>query len=129
VGLLVHDGFKDHWGRARPMDVQAFGGSKVYHAPLRPTDQCARNCSFVSGHAAGGFALMAIGMLGSRRTRWRWWRAGMVAGGLVGMARIVEGRHFLGDIVFAGLLIWLVCLLLRELWLGLRLERRRRKAA
>lgn len=120
VGLLVHDGLKDNWGRARPMDVQAFGGSKIYHAPLRPTDQCERNCSFVSGHAAGGFALMAIGMLGSRRTRWRWWSAGMVAGGLVGMARVVEGRHFLGDIVFAGLLIWAVCLLLRELWLRLR---------
>jgi membrane-associated PAP2 superfamily phosphatase len=120
VGLLVHNGFKDNWGRARPMDVQAFGGSKIYQAPLRPGEQCERNCSFVSGHAAGGFALMAIGMLGSRRTRWRWWSVGMVAGGMVGMARIVEGRHFLGDIVFAGLLIWAVCLLLRELWVRLR---------
>jgi lipid A 4'-phosphatase len=68
---------------------------------------------------------MAIGMLGSRRTRWRWWSAGMVAGGLVGMARIVEGRHFLGDVVFAGLLIWTVCLLLRELWVRLRCWQRR----
>ena len=125
VGLLVHNGFKDNWGRARPMDVQAFGGSKTYHAPLRPTDQCARNCSFVSGHAAGGFALMAIGMLGSRRSRWRWWSAGMAAGGLVGLARMVEGRHFLGDIVFGGLIIWAVCLLLREAWLRLALLQRR----
>lgn len=129
VGLLVHDGFKDNWGRARPMDVQAFGGAKTFTPPLRPTDQCDRNCSFVSGHAAGGFALMAIGMLGSRRSRWRWWAAGMVAGCLVGLARIVEGRHFLGDVLFGGLLIWVVCLLLREIWLRLRLYSRQRKTA
>ena len=129
VGLLVHNGLKDNWGRARPVDVQAFGGSKTYSAPLRPTDQCARNCSFVSGHAAGGFALMAIGMLGSRRSRWRWWGMGMAAGGLVGLARIVEGRHFLGDVLFGGLLIWTVCLLLREIWLRLALLRRRKSAS
>ncbi|MEI7786710.1 MAG: phosphatase PAP2 family protein [Betaproteobacteria bacterium] len=125
VGLLVHTGLKDNWGRARPADVQTFGGSKTYNAPLRPADQCARNCSFVSGHAAGGFAVMAIGMLGSRRSRWRWWSAGMVAGGLVGLARMVEGRHFLGDIVFGGLLIWAVCLLLRDVWIRLALRQRR----
>lgn len=126
VGLVVHNGFKDNWGRARPAEVQAFGGSKTYNAPLRPADQCARNCSFVSGHAAGGFVLMAIGMLGSRRSRWRWWGAGMAAGAWVGLARIVEGRHFLGDIIFGGLLIWAVCLLLREVWLRLAVLRRRK---
>ena len=125
VGLLVHNGFKDNWGRARPMDIQPFGGSKTYQPPLRPTDQCVRNCSFVSGHAAGGFALMAIGMLGSRRSRWRWWRVGMAAGGLVGLARMVEGRHFLGDIVFGGLIIWATCLLLRQAWVRLAVLQRR----
>lgn len=127
VGLLVHNGLKDNWGRARPMDVQAFGGSKTYQPPLRPTDQCLRNCSFVSGHAAGGFALMAIGMLGSRRSRWRWWSVGMAAGGLVGLARMVEGRHFLGDVIFGGLLIWATCLLLRQAWIRLALIRGRGK--
>lgn len=120
VGLLVHNGLKDNWGRARPAQVQAFGGSQTYTPPLRASDQCDRNCSFVSGHAAGGFALMAIGMLGSRRKRWRWWAMGMSAGSLIGLARMAEGRHFLGDIVFCGLLIWAVCLLLREVWLRLR---------
>jgi lipid A 4'-phosphatase len=100
VGLVVHNGFKDNWGRARPADVQAFGGSKTY--------------------------LMAIGMLGGRRSRWRWWSAGMAAGGLVGLARMVEGRHFLGDVVFGGLIIWAVCLLLREAWLRLALLQRRK---
>ena len=129
VGLLVHNGLKDNWGRARPADVQAFGGSKTYTPPLQPSNQCDRNCSFVSGHAAGGFALMAIGMLGSRRKRWRWWTVGMSAGCLVGLARIVEGRHFLGDVVFGGLIIWMVCLLLREIMVRLRAKRGRKPSA
>ena len=49
----------------------------------------------------------------------------MAAGGLVGLARMVEGRHFLGDIVFGGLIIWAVCLLMREAWLRLALLQRR----
>jgi lipid A 4'-phosphatase len=126
VGVVAHDVLKNNWGRARPMDVQAFGGSKVYTAPLQPSDQCSRNCSFVSGHAAGGFALMALGMLGSRRRRWRWWAAGLLLGSLVGLARLVEGRHFLGDVVFAGLMIWLVCLLLREVVIRLKARRMRK---
>lgn len=125
VGLLVHNGLKDNWGRPRPQEVQVFGGPKTYQAPLQHSDQCDRNCSFVSGHAAAGFALIALGLFGSRRTRWRWWAVGAVTGGVIGLARIVQGRHFFGDIVFCMLALWLVCVLLRALWLRLVLLRRR----
>lgn len=125
VGLVVHNGLKDNWGRPRPQDVQAFGGARVYQAPLQHSDQCDRNCSFVSGHAAAGFALIAVGLFGSRRTRWRWWCVGVVAGSVIGLARVVQGRHFFGDIVFCLLVLWLVCVLLRALWLRLALARQR----
>lgn len=124
VGLLVHNGLKDNWGRPRPQEVQVFGGPKIYQAPLQHSTQCDRNCSFVSGHAAAGFALIALGLFGSRRTRWRWWAIGTLAGGVIGLARIVQGRHFFGDIVFCGLVLWLLCVLLRALWLRMRLWRR-----
>lgn len=132
VGLVVHNGLKDSWGRPRPQEVQVFGGPKIYQAPLQHSTQCERNCSFVSGHAAAGFALIALGMFGSRRTRWRWWAIGAVAGSVIGLARVVQGRHFFGDIVFCLLVLWLVCVLLREGWLRLaaaRLARRRRLRA
>lgn len=125
VGLLVHNVFKDGWGRPRPADVHQFGGAKVYQAPLQYSAQCERNCSFVSGHAAAGFALIALGMFGSRRTRWRWWAIGAVAGSVIGFARMVQGRHFLGDIVFCMLALWLVCVVLRALWLRVAAYRRR----
>lgn len=127
VGLLVHNGLKDSWGRPRPQDVQVFGGSKIYQAPLQHSTQCDRNCSFVSGHAAAGFALMAVGLFGSRRTRWRWWAIATVAGSVIGLARVVQGRHFFGDIVFCLLALWLVSVLLRAVWLRVSLLRRRRR--
>jgi lipid A 4'-phosphatase len=124
VGLVVHTALKDSWGRPRPVHVQAFGGPKVYQAPLQHSTQCDRNCSFVSGHAAAGFALMALGLFGSRRTRRRWWAIGMVAGSAIGLSRVAQGGHFFSDIVFCLLALWLVCVLLRGMWLRLALLRR-----
>ena len=125
VGLVVHTALKDNWGRPRPVHVQDFGGPKIYQAPLQHSTQCDRNCSFVSGHAAAGFALMALGLFGSRRTRWRWWGISLAAGSAIGLARIVQGGHFFSDIVFCMLAIWLVCLLVRALWLRVAAFRRR----
>lgn len=128
VGLVVHNLLKDTWGRPRPVLTQEFGGPHPFQPALQPTDLCPRNCSFVSGHAAGGFMLMALGLFGSRRTRWRWWAAGLVAGGTIGVARMAAGGHYLSDIVFSFLALWLVALLIRELWLRLAVRRRRRRA-
>jgi len=129
VGALVHAGLKDQWGRPRPVDVQAFAGRQPYVPALQPSSLCARNCSFVSGHAAGGFALMALGLFGAPRTRRRWWWAGLWVGGVMGLVRVAQGRHFASDIVFSLAAIWLTCLLLRETWLWVLLWRRRQRLA
>lgn len=127
VGLLVHNVLKDNWGRPRPVLTQDFGGPHAFQPALQPTDLCPRNCSFVSGHAAGGFMLLAIGLMGSRRTRWRWWSAGVLAGGTIGLARIAAGGHYLSDIVFSLLALWALAMVLRELWLRSVLQRRHRR--
>jgi lipid A 4'-phosphatase len=72
IGVVVDWALKDHVGRARPEQSQAFGGP-LLSQPLLAFDQsCDVNCSFVSGHAAGGFALMAWGMWAPRRKRQQW---------------------------------------------------------
>jgi lipid A 4'-phosphatase len=124
VGLAVHTGLKDHWGRPRPGQVEAFHGSSVFQPALHPSTQCKSNCSFVSGHAAGAFALLVLGAFGTRRTRWRWWGAGVALGTLVGLARISQGGHFASDIVFSLVVVWGVTILVRETWLRLALRRR-----
>ena len=126
VGLLVHNVLKDNWGRPRPALTEQFGGAHPFQPPLQPSSLCPRNCSFVSGHAAAGFMLMAVGLMGSRRTRWRWWAIGALAGTGIGLARIAAGGHYLSDIVFGFLALWGLCMVLRELWLRLAWLRRRR---
>ncbi len=129
-GLLVNAGLKEYWGRARPVQVSEFGGKQHFSPPLVPTDQCAHNCSFVSGHATSGYILMAVGLMGSVATRRRWLWIGLAWGAVVSLARIAEGGHFLSDTLFAGLAVWGSGWLIREAWLrhvALRWRRARRR--
>jgi lipid A 4'-phosphatase len=103
--LLVNGVFKDHWGRARPMDVREFGGPDHFTPAWVLSDQCDRNCSFVCGDASVGFALVALGFI-SRRPR-RWLIAGIIVGGLLGVMRMGQGGHFLSDVVFSFYAVYL----------------------
>jgi lipid A 4'-phosphatase len=106
-GLLANTLLKDHWGRARPAQVEEFGGPRHFTPALLPARECARNCSFVSGDAALGFSLVVFALLlpaGAGRRRGEALALGF--GALVGLARIAQGGHFLSDVVFAGLLVY-----------------------
>ena len=112
-GLIVNAGLKDNWGRARPYQVEQFGGAKQFTPPLVPTDQCARNCSFASGHAALAFSMVSFAFLlpAGRRRRIALSTA-LGFGAIVGLGRIAAGAHFLSDVVDAALISiatsWLV---------------------
>jgi len=129
VGLVVNGVLKETSGRARPAAVQELGGAGRFEPALRPSQQCQRNCSFVSGHAASGFAVAAWGLFGTPARRRRWLLVGTVLGLGIGLGRIAQGGHFASDIVFAGLLVALVHAALREGWLRWRLRRSRHAAA
>lgn len=105
-GLLANTVLKDHWGRARPSQIQAFGGPHHFTPAPLPAEECARNCSFVSGHAALAFSLVAFAfLLPSGPPRRRAIAASLALGGVVGLVRIAQGGHFLSDVVYAGLLV------------------------
>jgi lipid A 4'-phosphatase len=105
-GILVNTVLKDHWGRARPYQIEAFGGERKFTAAPLLVDQCARNCSFVSGHAALGFSLVCFAfLLPAGRPRDIVLGAVLAFGALVGLARIAAGHHFLSDVVDAGLVV------------------------
>lgn len=112
-GLVVNAGFKDHWGRARPREVTEFSGEKRFTPALLPTDQCDRNCSFVAGHPSVVFWLAALGYAAAVRRRRNLIFAGAaVLGTVAGIGRIVQGGHFLSDVVFSGLVVFAVIWLL-----------------
>ncbi len=96
-GLIVNSLFKDHFGRARPFTVIEFGGDRVFTPAFVITDQCEKNCSFSSGHAAGAFFALALAFLTSRKRQW-WIALATLYGFSVGVARIAAGGHFFSDV-------------------------------
>lgn len=71
-----------------------------------------RGC-WPSGHASGGFALLALGCLPRRRAAQRLlWCAGLMAGGTMGAYQVLRGAHFPSHVVVtAAISQLLVCLL------------------
>jgi lipid A 4'-phosphatase len=110
-GLLVNAVLKDHWGRARPTQVEAFGGAKRFTPPTTAADQCARNCSFPAGHPSLVFGFYALVLVRRRDRRWAA-VAVTLLGAAAGLGRMMQGAHFLGDVIASGLLTGAVALAL-----------------
>lgn len=114
-GLLTNVVLKEHWGRARPSQVTEFGGARTFTPALIITDQCPRNCSFVSGEVSLGFWWLSFAFA-ARPGRRRILIAGALAmGTTMVVLRVAAGGHFLSDAIFAALLTIAVCALLRNL--------------
>lgn len=102
-GLVTNLIFKDHWGRARPLQTVEFGGAKKFTPALTRSDQCARNCSFFGGEASNIFILgFALALLAEPARRRRMFQLAIAAGAFAELIRIGAGAHFLSDVVFAG---------------------------
>jgi len=114
-GLVVNEVFKAESGRARPATVEAFGGEKTFTPAFVASDQCAGNCSFVSGHAGLGFYFLAFAWAFGDR---RWLYYGALIGGLVGLGRITQGAHFLSDVIFGYAVVYASALLCARWILG-----------
>lgn len=111
-GLVANLGWKDHWGRARPSTVIEFGGERTFTPIQTQGTQCQRNCSFISGEASSMFMLFfAAAFMFPGRSR-ELWRAGIAFGFLAGLVRVIQGGHFLSDVIFAGLFMAITAILL-----------------
>ena len=99
-GLVVNHVFKDNWQRARPYQVEQFGGPQQFTRAAVITDQCDNNCSFVSGHVACGFFFVSL-MLVHRRRQVAWAVAGITTGLVIGFARMADVAHWLSDVLWA----------------------------
>lgn len=106
--LLVNSAYKGHWGRPRPDQTTHFGGTQPF---LRVLDKgpAGDYHSFPSGHAAAGFSMIAPAFLLYRRRP----RAagaclvfGFACGLIVGLGRVVQGRHFASDVLWAAAVVY-----------------------
>ncbi|MEO8244986.1 MAG: phosphatase PAP2 family protein [bacterium] len=119
-GLLVNVIIKPLWGRARPWQVTEFGGHMQFTEAWQISDQVLRGRSFVSGEMAGATALAVVLTMIVRANRALLGEVGYRLGLALVLAiplvtawqRMAAGRHFLSDVVFAGLLVALLARLL-----------------
>lgn len=120
-GLIVNVGFKHLWGRPRPIQCSVFNGEKDFLPVGTWAKEPSRNSSFPSGHAAVAFYLMAPGfVVGRSRPGWTkaWLLGGAVFGIGMGLTRVVQGGHFVSDVLWAGGLVYFTSAALA--WLILR---------
>ena len=108
---------KENWGRPRPNSVQQFAGAASFQPWWRPSGTCKRNCSFVSGEASQAFWTVAPASLAPPQIRPIALGGAVVFGTAVGGLRVVFGRHFVTDIVFAGLITIAIVMALYRLLL------------
>ncbi|WP_265596284.1 phosphatase PAP2 family protein, partial [Verrucomicrobium sp. BvORR106] len=123
-GLVANAILKDHWGRPRPRDVVEFGGRHAYE-PVWVRDASSTGKSFPCGHATMGFFFFSYYFIHRRRNvqlAWAGLAGGMVTGWLIGLARAVQGGHFLTDTWWAMGLMWFTC---AGLWTGTQVLERR----
>jgi membrane-associated PAP2 superfamily phosphatase len=123
-GLVSNVILKDHWHRPRPYQVTEFGGTLPFVPWWDPRGTCATNCSFVAGEPSGAFWTVAAASYAPPP-----WRAVAYAGAIafgvaVGVLRMAAGGHFASDVLFAGVLTFLVIWLIYALiyrWMAGRL--------
>lgn len=110
-GLMVNVVLKNHWGRARPDQIEVFGGHKQFTLPFVMSSECESNCAFVSGHASVGFYWVAAAfLLGPYQIYGI--AASIFYGMLIGIARIMQGGHFLSDVIFSFFLVYAIAKIL-----------------
>ena len=110
-GLGVHL-IKMLVGRARPRALEEFGGSAFFTPPWQLTDQCVRNCSFISGEAASAFALLTLVVFIRPKYSTLYLGAVGIVAAAFSFNRVVFGAHFLSDVMIAWNLMFVLAVLL-----------------
>ncbi|MEP2555820.1 MAG: phosphatase PAP2 family protein [Rhizobiaceae bacterium] len=102
--LVVNLMLKEYWGRPRPVQTLFFGGDNPYIVPGDISNFCQSNCSFVSGEAAAAFWMLALMFYFAGRNRKRFLIVATVLAAAISFLRVIFGRHYISDVVTAGLI-------------------------
>jgi len=108
-GLIVNYGFKNHWGRPRPHQIDHFNGPMAFVPLGSPGIRSYHNSSFPSGHAAVAFYLIGPSFLVNSRRRGlagKLMITGLVFGGAMALVRVMQGGHFVSDVVWSAAIVY-----------------------
>lgn len=114
AGLITNAGLKNFWGRPRPKQIVEFGGKHLYRPFWQPKLNTKNDPqkSFPSGHVAMGFYFLSLYLVGKRYHSKTLLYMGLfltlfLGGGLM-IARVVQGGHFVSDVLVSPLIMWYV---------------------
>ncbi|MGE8153034.1 phosphatase PAP2 family protein [Pseudomonas vancouverensis] len=108
---------KAHTSVYCPIETTLYGG-KMAHIDWFSNFQLFHEAGdgrcWPGGHASGGFTMMALYFV-ARRYRWRFSSAvlsfALVLGFIYGTTRVLQGWHYMSHTFWAGVVVWLTCLL------------------
>ena len=117
LGPLVVAVLKSMTAQHCPADLQVFGGVVDYvterSGPFWASSRASAGHCLPSGHASGGYALLALYFAGwsAGRPRWRWrgLAIGIAAGLLFGIVRMMQGAQFPSATLWSAVVDWTVC--------------------
>ena len=113
--LIINLFLKNFWGRARPGDVLELGGKDDFSSWYQISDACTSNCSFVSGDSAVGFSLIALYLVSNNL---KYVYLSIIFGFILGLIRIAEGGHFLSDVIFSAIIVFLFSFIIKKFFLN-----------
>ncbi|WP_282410224.1 MULTISPECIES: phosphatase PAP2 family protein [Pseudomonas] len=108
---------KAHTSVYCPIETTLYGG-KLPHVEWYNNFQLFREAGdgrcWPGGHASGGFTMLALYFV-ARRYRWRYSKAlmygALLLGFVYGTTRVLQGWHYMSHTFWAGIFVWLACLL------------------
>jgi lipid A 4'-phosphatase len=98
-GVVTNLIIKDHSSRVRPKNIENFNpkSQKSFTPYYSLKGECSHNCSFISGHVAATFVFVAIAYVLESQTALI---LAVLFASLMAVSRVVQGGHFLSDVVF-----------------------------
>jgi len=114
--LIINFILKNHWGRARPVQLAEFNGP--LHAHFTPAwdkvHECLSNCSFTSGHAGMAACTALLAVFFPPQWRGPYLVVSLAFVALAGFIRMAHGAHFLSDVTLSPLIVLATAMVVKD---------------
>ena len=115
---------KSHTSVYCPVETTQYGGKiehKEWYDNFTLLQDAGEGRCWPGGHASGGFTLLALYFV-ARRYRWRYAKVvlhgSLLLGMVYGTTRVLQGWHYMSHTFWAGIFVWLTCLLTALVFYG-----------
>ena len=115
---------KSHTSVYCPVETTQYGGQiehQEWYSNFTLLQDAGEGRCWPGGHASGGFTMLALYFV-ARRYRWRYAKVvlqgALLLGTVYGTTRVLQGWHYMSHTFWAGIFVWLTCLLTALVFYG-----------